>query len=264
MPTAKFSRDAQPAQEIEGRIRELVYEVAGEVSTLEAVRNYQQRFEELGYQTVFQCAGDECGGFDFRFNVYLVEPPKMRFDLADFRYLAVTDATVGRHATVIASRQGGKLFVQVISIEGDALPERMTEGSAPAPRAKPGEARLFALARQLTEVGHAALDGIDFEPGSPTLTSASVSALTQAASLLTGRPDLTFLVVGHTDNQGTLESNMELSLERARSVAAKLAETPGVNADQLIPLGVGFLSPRASNATESGRRENRRVELVLR
>lgn len=264
MPVDQFTRDAQPVREIEGRIRELVYEVPGEVSSLEAVRNYQTRFEELGYQTVFQCTGDACGGFDFRFNTYLVEPPKMRFDLADFRYLAVSDEVAGRHATVLASRQGGKLFVQVVSIEGEALPERMTAATdTPAPRAKPGEARLFALARQLTENGHAALEGIDFEPGSATLTVASAEPLKQAATLLIGRPDLKFLVVGHTDNQGGLDANLKLSKARAEAVAAKLAEAEGVEAAQLIPQGIAFLSPRASNATESGRSANRRVELVL-
>ncbi len=264
MPVARFTKDAQPVEEIEGRIRELVYEVPGEVSTLEAVRNYQRRFEALGYQTAFACAGDECGGFDFRFNVYLAEPPKMRFDLADFRYLAVSDPAAGRHAGIIASRQGGKLFVQVISVEGEALPERMTAGGdAPPPRAKPGEARLFAIARQLTEAGHAVLEGIDFEPGSATLTGASGEALTQAATLLKGRPDLRFLVVGHTDNQGGLDANLKLSLARAEAVAAKLAEVPGVEASQLAPQGIAFLAPRASNATEEGRSANRRVELVL-
>ncbi|MEM7547485.1 MAG: OmpA family protein [Pseudomonadota bacterium] len=264
LPAGQFTRDQKPVLDLEGRVRELVYVVEGETSTLEAIRNYQRRFEELNYETVFQCAGDECGGFDFRFNIYLVEPPKMRFDLADFRYLAVSDNVTGRHASILASRQGGKLFVQVVSIEGDAAPESMTAATdAPAPRTKPGEARLFALARLLTEQGHAPLEGIAFEPGSATLIGTSGDALAQAARLLQGRPDLKFLVVGHTDNQGDLEVNMNLSRARAEAVADKLAESPGVERSQLLPHGIGFLSPRASNATEEGRSANRRVELVL-
>ena len=264
MPVAAFSRDEKPAETLEGRIRELVYRSDAETSTLEATRNYRRRFEELGYETLFECAGDDCGGFDFRFGVFLVEPPKMRFDLADFRYLAVSDRQSGRHASVIASRQGGKLFVQVVSVDGEQAPERMTAGGdAPPPRAKPGQARLFALARRLTEVGHAPLEGVDFEAGSSKLTIGSDDVLDQAASLLKGRPDLRFLVVGHTDNQGGLEANLDLSRARAEAVAARLARVEGVEAGQLIPHGVGFLSPRASNATEDGRALNRRVELVL-
>lgn len=264
LPVGRFTRDEQPVKVIEGRIREFVYRAEGETSTLEAVRNYQRRFTELGYRTLFECAGDECGGFDFRFNAYLVDPPAMRFDLADFRYLAVEDEARERHASVIASRQGGRLYVQIIAVEGETAPERMTAaGEAPPPRVKPGQARLFALARRLTEDGHAPLDGVAFEAGSAKLTDASAPVLTQAAELLRARPDLRFLVVGHTDDQGPLDVNLELSRKRAEAVAAKLASAEGVTAAQLIPYGVGFLSPRASNATEAGRALNRRVELVL-
>ena len=264
LPVGAFSRDEKPVEKLEGAVRELVYSLEAETSTLEAVRNYQRSFSDLGYDTVYDCAGDDCGGFDFRFGVYVVEPPAMRFDLADFRYLAVSDPEEGRHASVLASRQGGKLFVQVISVEGEAVPEAMVAaGAAPQPRAKPTSARLFALARLLTEVGHAPLEGIEYEAGSAKLVGASDDALKQAATLLRGRPDLRFLVVGHTDNQGDLELNMKLSRARAEAVAARLAQEDGVEAAQLIPHGIGFLSPRASNASADGRAQNRRVELVL-
>lgn len=264
LPTGRFTREAQPVAAIEGRVREFVYRLDGETSTLEAIRNYQRRFEELGYATVFECAGDECGGFDFRFNIYLVEPPAMRFDLADFRYLGVADEARGRHAAVIASRQGGRLYLQIVAIEGETAPERMTAAEeAPPPLAKPGLARLYALARRLTEDGHAALDGIAFEPGSARLTPESEPVLAQVAEILRGRPDLKFLVVGHTDDQGGYDVNLSLSRARAEAVAKSLAAAEGVAATQLKPYGVAYLAPRASNATEAGRALNRRVELVL-
>ena len=264
MPVGKFTRDEKPVEKLEGAVREFAYALEAETSTLEAIRNYQRSFDGLGYYTQFECAGDECGGFDFRFGTYLVEPPAMRFDLSDFRYLSVSDDEAGRHAAVLASRQGGKLFVQVISVEGETAPEAMVDvADAPQPRAKPTKARLFALARRLTDAGHAPLEGIEFEAGSFKLVGTSDAALKQAATLLKGRPDLRFLVVGHTDNQGGLEANMKLSLARAEAVAARLAKEDGVEASQLIPHGIGFLAPRASNATEEGRALNRRVELVL-
>lgn len=264
LPVGRYTRDKKPSRLIEGAIREFVYRLEGEASTLEAIRNYEHRFAELGYETVFVCEGDECGGFDFRFAAYLVEPPAMRFDLADFRYLGVETPDGERHASVIASRQGGRLFVQIIAIEGDVAPQRMTEiGPAPPPRAKPGVARLFTLARLLTEEGRAPLDGIAFEAGSAKLTIESDEPLEQVAALLRGRPDLRFLVVGHTDNQGGLDPNLALSKARAESVAARIASADGVSAGQLEPHGVAFLAPRASNATEAGRALNRRVELVM-
>lgn len=264
LPVGKFTRDAKPVEKLEGAVREFAYSLEAETSTLEAIRNYQRSFDSLGYVTNFECAGEDCGGFDFRFGTYLVEPPAMRFDLADFRFLSVSDDEAGRHAAVLASRQGGKLFVQVISVEGEAAPNAMVDvADAPRPQAKPTSARLFALARRLTESGYAPLEGIEFAPGSSELIGTSDAALEQAATLLRGRPDLKFLVVGHTDNQGSLDANRTLSLARAEAVAARLAAEDGVEAAQLIPHGIGFLSPRASNATDEGRALNRRVELVL-
>lgn len=264
LPVGKFTRDDKPVEKLEGAVREFAYVLEDDTSTVEAIRNYQRSFTSLGYVTQFECAGDECGGFDFRFGTFLVDPPAMRFDLADFRFLSASDAEGGLHASVLASRQGGKLFVQVISVEGESAPQTMVDvADAPRPRAKPNSARLFALARRLTEDGHAALEGIAFEAGSAKFVGTSEDALEQAATLLRGRPDLRFLVVGHTDNQGDLELNRTLSLARAEAVAARLASVEGVEANQLIPHGVGFLAPRASNETEDGRALNRRVELVL-
>ena len=58
--------------------------------------------------------------------------------------------------------------------------------------------------------------------------------------------------------------NLKLSRARAEAVAARLSAEDGVEPGQLIPRGVGFLSPRATNATEEGRAQNRRVELVVK
>lgn len=265
MPVGRFGREEKPVETIEGRVREYVYAEPGEASTLGAIRAYRQRFEELGYAARFECGGDACGGFDFRFGVFIVEPPAMRFDLADFRYLAMEDEANGRYASVLASRQGGKLFVQIVAVEGAAAPRALEDAAAPprAPETKPEQARLYALARRLTDDGHAALEGIAFEAGSARLTVESTPALEQAAELLRGRPDLKFLVVGHTDNEGSLEVNLRLSRARAASVADRIAEADGVERSQLIPEGVAFLAPRASNATPDGRARNRRVELVI-
>jgi len=71
------------------------------------------------------------------------------------------------------------------------------------------------------------------------------------------------VIVGHSDNQGTLDANLALSQRRAEAVRDALVSR-GVAAERLDARGVGFLAPVASNATEEGRARNRRVELVLR
>lgn len=79
------------------------------------------------------------------------------------------------------------------------------------------------------------------------------------------------IVEGHTDNRGSYSYNLELSLQRARSVAAYLfAPEFGTFPHQrelqrlLSANGRSFMEPRASNATAAGRAQNRRVEIKFR
>jgi outer membrane protein OmpA-like peptidoglycan-associated protein len=69
-------------------------------------------------------------------------------------------------------------------------------------------------------------------------------------------------IAGHTDSTGSHEYNMKLSLQRADSVKAYLA-SHGVPAARLVTLGAGPDYPIASNDTEEGRAQNRRVEITI-
>ena len=69
-------------------------------------------------------------------------------------------------------------------------------------------------------------------------------------------------VSGHTDSQGSTEFNQRLSQDRAYSVANILAQN-GVQGGRLIPAGFGETRPIASNATNPGRAQNRRVEIQI-
>lgn len=71
-----------------------------------------------------------------------------------------------------------------------------------------------------------------------------------------------FTLRGHTDNVGTEEYNMRLSLRRANSVKDYLAKKFGINPKTLTPKGYGESMPVASNDTDQGRQLNRRVEVV--
>ena len=68
-------------------------------------------------------------------------------------------------------------------------------------------------------------------------------------------------VVGHTDNVGSVESNLTLSGARAAAVVKALVGR-GIGANRLAPHGAGPYAPVASNASDEGRARNRRVELV--
>jgi OmpA-OmpF porin, OOP family len=86
--------------------------------------------------------------------------------------------------------------------------------------------------------------------------------LEQIAKLLASQPQLNVFIVGHTDNQGAHDYNLDLSRRRAEAVAAELVKNFRIAQARLKTAGVGFLAPVGSNANDAGRALNRRVELV--
>lgn len=118
------------------------------------------------------------------------------------------------------------------------------------------------ITKGITEKGKIALYGIYFDFDSDVLQSESAPALEAIASTLKKNSSLKIFVVGHTDNQGAYDYNLDLSKRRAQSVVAALTANHGIAADRLVAAGVGPVAPVASNRTEEGQALNRRVELV--
>ncbi len=121
-----------------------------------------------------------------------------------------------------------------------------------------------AIGKGIRENGRAVLDGILFDTDRATLKPESKAALDQIATFLKEYAGGKYYVVGHTDSEGTLEHNQALSEKRAKAVVNALVNNYGIDAGRLEGYGVGPLVPVFTNATESGREQNRRVELVER
>ena len=121
-----------------------------------------------------------------------------------------------------------------------------------------------AIGSDIDEYGRVVLDGIVFEFDKATLKPESDAALEAMAEYLRDKADKSFYVVGHTDSVGTFAYNQKLSADRARSVADALKSRYGIASERLQPHGVGPLVPVFTNASEAGREQNRRVELVER
>lgn len=105
-------------------------------------------------------------------------------------------------------------------------------------------------------------DAVEFETGSANLTAASNVQLEMLARVLSEYPDLKVTVAGHTDNTGDPAANLALSEQRAQSVRAALIAM-GIDGGRITAAGYGDSKPEASNDTEAGRAENRRVEVML-
>ncbi len=122
-------------------------------------------------------------------------------------------------------------------------------------------ANATAMRNDLADTGKTIAHGIYFDTASSTLKPESDQALVEMVKLLNDSPALKVYVVGHTDNVGSLESNIKLSSDRAASVV-KAITARGVAASRLKSAGVGPYSPVASNDTDGGKAKNRRVEFV--
>lgn len=114
----------------------------------------------------------------------------------------------------------------------------------------------------LSTEGRVAVQDILFDTNSATIKPSSSAVLKEIAAILKKQPKMRVLIEGHTDGQGTFQHNVELSRDRAAAVKTKLVEEHGISSDRLETMGLGPTRPAASNETEEGRTENRRVELV--
>lgn len=105
-------------------------------------------------------------------------------------------------------------------------------------------------------------DNVMFEFGKSELSPAAADYLREVAKLALTRTDKALALEGHTDNVGSATFNKALSEKRAQAVAAALA-VQGLPATRMEVKGLGLENPIAPNDTETGRRLNRRVEIIV-
>jgi outer membrane protein OmpA-like peptidoglycan-associated protein len=118
------------------------------------------------------------------------------------------------------------------------------------------------LAKALNDNGSVALHNILFDTGKATLKPESAAALAPVGELLKNDAALKLEIQGHTDNVGQAAANLKLSQDRAAAVRTYLVQTFGIPAARLTTAGFGDTKPVVPNTAESGRAQNRRMELV--
>jgi outer membrane protein OmpA-like peptidoglycan-associated protein len=120
----------------------------------------------------------------------------------------------------------------------------------------PDEAPVFLQVGQVW-----VLREIRFRSGSAHLQSSSFAVLDSLAVLLHRHPDVVVEIAGHTDNVGSWDFNLRLSQKRAEAVREYLI-FKGIDPNRLRAVGYGESRPIASNATRTGREQNRRIEII--
>lgn len=109
------------------------------------------------------------------------------------------------------------------------------------------------------------LDNVQFQPNSDALLPAELEKLRRIADILKDYPDRDLLITGHTAGVAgyTAAQHQELSEQRAKAVGDFLLSLGVRSAGQVTTRGVGASVPVGDNATEEGRRRNRRVEITI-
>jgi OOP family OmpA-OmpF porin len=268
LPTAVFDGKSVPARVFEGALDQRAYRLdAPGLTTLAILAPLRDQVTAAGYTVIFECAGRDCGGFDFRFGTDVMPEPDMHVDLGDFRFLS---AVAGDEAvSLLVSRSASAAYVQITRVTKAALPQ--TPASTPidlpddvtAPIAQPTLPDAQGVIERLDRDGVAVLDDLVFASGAATLSTGDYPSLAAVAAWLQANPDGTIALVGHTDASGSLAANVALSERRAEAVAEVLIDTYGADSDRITAKGVGFLAPRATNQTDAGRQKNRRVEVIV-
>lgn len=115
---------------------------------------------------------------------------------------------------------------------------------------------------ELAAKGRIATRGILFDTGSDRIRPESAPTLKLIGDMLSSHAELKLTIEGHTDNFGSASVNHVLSDQRARSVKQYLVSNFGIAASRLATAGLGHTRPAGPNSNPTGRRLNRRVELV--
>jgi outer membrane protein OmpA-like peptidoglycan-associated protein len=270
-------------KEVEGARTRLVYLLPAERSPLEVLRNYQDEVEAAGGTVLFSCKDEACGGDPGQassgggggssLSMYFVH----EYDLkdADFSNGACAQKSSIADQRFFSAKMphpDGEAYVTVhtYQVRDDLYCKLFNDRTIAVvhvlePRARERKMTLVKsdeMARSISNTGRVALYGILFDTNKAELKADSDATIAEIAALLKGDAKLAVLIVGHTDNQGAFDCNLDLSRKRADTVVKTLVARHKVDAKRLRAAGAGMIAPTAPNDTDDGRAKNRRVEVV--
>ena len=268
-PPTNFSPPVyEKSKPVEGQVSYYTYLAPMGRSPAELFRNYKQEFQRLGIQVQYEKGAGQPGDFGSTFDkvandcdlaqILAYDGPDERLMVGQSRdtkptyYLVFVTAY---NDGVIPERLEGRVakgrpIAQLVVISPDLMEKKMAFLNSDD------------MKQAIRDSGEVAVYGLYFDTDKDAIKSESESAMVEISKLLKSDPTLRLHVVGHTDNQGKPDYNLDLSHRRATSIVAELRSKYGISANRLDAFGCGMYSPVASNEAETGRAKNRRVELV--
>jgi outer membrane protein OmpA-like peptidoglycan-associated protein len=255
-------------QNTEGVLRRVFCRAPEGRSPLEIIKNYENAIKEDGGVVLFISRNpkdivinDQKFGELFRKNRKDLGLSTYVFTHTTFPEL-VTEYLLGKLSTtdkdiyiIVAAGPGAwaasehnRTFYELVTLEAEPMEMGMVTSAD--------------IGKGLSTLGRIAIYSIFFDTGKSEVKPESADALKVIAEYLNANKAQKVLIVGHTDNTGDFDMNISLSKDRADAVMKKLIAEYAVAENQLKPYGAGPIAPVASNSTEEGRAQNRRVEIV--
>lgn len=270
-PVKSGEQAGEGFQTIEGRETLIYYTLPKGRTSLEAFRNYEASLKAKGFATLFTCnaADGSCFAGKSPEAAYLVgsaigNPLTLPRFVDDYVHNWFDQKA--RYLLARGSSPSGAVYASISLGESN----RGTVAVVRVVETKEMDANkiVFLNATQMEQAitanGRVNLYSLHFDFDQDTLRPESMPTLAEISILMNAQPALNLQIVGHTDNQGTAAYNADLSQRRAAQVVETLVGQFGIAAPRLTASGAGLTMPIASNDSEDGRAQNRRVELVAR
>ena len=238
------------SKRLEGKITRFVYEGPKDRSSFEVFKNYETALKNAGYKILFQGKGRDIYG------VYQFLEKKNK------DYLGGWDDPDKGWYYLSASSSDEKVYISIYVWLLSSHGPRAAISIIELKEIETGLVTAEMMEESIKRTGKVALYTIYFDFDKADLKPESKPTIEEISKLLKRNLKLKLYIVGHTDNVGSFDYNMNLSQRRAEAVVKELVEKYGISKDRLKPYGVGPLCPISSNSTEEGRSKNRRVELV--
>ena len=240
--------------DLEGELTRITYKVKDKTSTFKVYSNFESALKSSGFNEIFSCTGSACG-MQGTWGYALEQKKLLNGKQQTIRYFigkkTVSDKNV-YVAVYVMEKSTAEVLVGLNVVETKQMQNNLVAVD------------VSSLQQQLSENGKVAVYGIHFDVDKANLKADSAKTLVAIRQLLEANADLKLYVVGHTDDTGSLQHNLELSQRRAKAVVTELVSKYGIAEDRVSSFGAGPYAPVATNGNETGKAKNRRVELVRR